>query len=341
MDASAGIGLVERTSRHGGSRRRRAPLGAALLALLTLCGIFVAAAPAFAAPDSARATQAFAQAGKTAKPGRPTAKTPVGTIASTTPTFAWSKAKGAAKYELRVYQGKSQVLKKTGLKKRSWKSTTALPAGVDLTWKVRGKSARGTGAWSKSLTFRIAAAPSSAKAITTFGFASPAATGVIDQTLHTIAVSVPSGTNVGALVATFSTTGSTVKVAGVPQVSGTTANDFSGPVTYTVTAADASTQTYVVTVTVASGSAKAITAFGFASPAATGVIDRDAAYHRRQRPVRHRRARSRRDLCHERGVRQGRRHLPGQRRHGQRFHEPRHLHRHRRRRLDRRPTWSR
>ena len=62
---------------------------------------------------------------------------------------------------------------------------------------------------------------------------------------------MPSGTNVSALVASFTTSGAAVTVAGAPQVSGVTANNFTSPVTYTVTAADASTQAYLVTVTVA------------------------------------------------------------------------------------------
>jgi hypothetical protein len=91
-----------------------------------------------------------------------------------------------------------------------------------------------------------------AKAITAFSFTSPAVTGVINETAHTIAASVPFGTDVTALVATFTTTGAVAVVGATPQGSGTTANDFTSPVTYRVTAADASTQDYVVTVTVAS-----------------------------------------------------------------------------------------
>ena len=90
----------------------------------------------------------------------------------------------------------------------------------------------------------------SAKAITAFGFANPAVTGTINETAHTIAVTVPFGTSVTALVATFTTTGAAVKVGSTPQTSGSTPNDFTKPVTYTVTAADFTTQDYLVTVTV-------------------------------------------------------------------------------------------
>ena len=49
-------------------------------------------------------------------------------------------------------------------------------------------------------------------------------------------------------MATFTTTGASVAVGGAVQTSGVTANDFGSPVTYTVTAADGTTQDYVVTV---------------------------------------------------------------------------------------------
>lgn len=91
---------------------------------------------------------------------------------------------------------------------------------------------------------------SSAKAITAFFFTSPAVTGAINESAKTISITVPSGTNVTALVATFTTTGASVKVGSTLQVSGSTPNNFANPVLYTVTAADASTVTYTVTVTV-------------------------------------------------------------------------------------------
>jgi hypothetical protein len=47
------------------------------------------------------------------------------------------------------------------------------------------------------------APPSSDKAITEFGFTSPAATGIITESTHTIAISVPFGTAVTALVPTI------------------------------------------------------------------------------------------------------------------------------------------
>ncbi|MBN1472556.1 MAG: hypothetical protein JW925_12305 [Syntrophaceae bacterium] len=67
---------------------------------------------------------------------------------------------------------------------------------------------------------------------------------------NTITLTVPNGTVLNSLVATFATTGQSVTVGGVVQVSGTTQNNFSTTVTYTVTAEDSSTKTYTVNVTV-------------------------------------------------------------------------------------------
>jgi hypothetical protein len=97
----------------------------------------------------------------------------------------------------------------------------------------------------------------SAKAITAFSFSglTPAVTGTITEASHSIALTVPYGTNVGSLVASFTTTGTSVTVAGTPQVSGVTALTFANPVTYHVEAYDGSTQDYVVTVAVAAAPA--------------------------------------------------------------------------------------
>ena len=90
--------------------------------------------------------------------------------------------------------------------------------------------------------------PSAAKNITAFSFTSPAATGTISGT--NIYVTVPIATDVIALVATFTHTGASIAIGSTAQVSGVTANDFTNTVTYTVTAADATTKDYAVIVTV-------------------------------------------------------------------------------------------
>jgi hypothetical protein len=87
---------------------------------------------------------------------------------------------------------------------------------------------------------------SSEKAITSYSINGIA--GTINETAKIISVTLPSGTDFTALVGTFATTGVSINVGTTAQVSGATANDFTLPVTYTVTAVDSSTQTYVVTV---------------------------------------------------------------------------------------------
>jgi hypothetical protein len=82
----------------------------------------------------------------------------------------------------------------------------------------------------------------SAKAITGFTIPSLGTAGVINETLKTIAVKVPSGTVVGSRIPVITHTGVSVSPA-----SGA-AQDFSGPVTYTVTAADGTAAAYTVTV---------------------------------------------------------------------------------------------
>jgi len=105
---------------------------------------------------------------------------------------------------------------------------------------------------------------SSAKAITAFSFQGyDSSPGTIDETQGTIAVTLPIGTAKTGLIAVFTTTGASVTVAGTAQVSGTTANDFTSAVTYHVTAQDGGTKDYVVSVTAALASSKAITAFNF------------------------------------------------------------------------------
>jgi hypothetical protein len=99
----------------------------------------------------------------------------------------------------------------------------------------------------------------SAKAITAYSLNGVA--GTINETAKTISLTMPYGTDVTALAAPFTTTGAIVKVGTAVQTSGLTANNFTGPVTYTVTAADGTAAAYTVTVSVALNSARAITAF--------------------------------------------------------------------------------
>lgn len=108
------------------------------------------------------------------------------------------------------------------------------------------------------------------KAITAFSIIHPSIAGTIDEAAKTVAIRVPEGTNIRSLTATFTTTGVSVAIGSITQVSGLTVNDFSSPLAYTVTAEDGSAVDYTVTVTIAT---KKITSFSFASINATGSID--------------------------------------------------------------------
>ena len=111
--------------------------------------------------------------------------------------------------------------------------------------------------------------PGLPKSITSFSLAN--VVGVIDETNKTISVTVPFGTNLTALIANFSSTGSNVLVGGVTQYSGITPNDFTNPLAYVVLASDGSNVSYSVTVTVAPNSPKSFTSFSLSGW--PGVVD--------------------------------------------------------------------
>jgi hypothetical protein len=109
---------------------------------------------------------------------------------------------------------------------------------------------------------------SSDAAITTYAFETAHNSGLSNTVTASIngtsiTATVPFQTDVTALVATFTTTGTSVKVGGAAQTSGTTANDFTNPVQYTVTAEDGTAVTYTVTIAVAASDAKDLLSFGF------------------------------------------------------------------------------
>ncbi len=88
---------------------------------------------------------------------------------------------------------------------------------------------------------------SSNKKITAFDFdgLTPNVTGIVDETDHAISVTVPFGTDITNLVPTIVISD---KASVAPN--NNLAQDFSSPVTYTVTAEDKSTQDYIVTVNI-------------------------------------------------------------------------------------------
>jgi hypothetical protein len=122
-------------------------------------------------------------------------------------------------------------------------------------------------------TVTVSVALNSDKAITAYSLNGLA--GIVNETAKTISLTMPYGTNVTAQVATFTTSGAGVMVVAVAQTSGITANNFTSPVAYTVTASDSTTAAYTVTVTVATAAGRMPvnlrTAGNFVVLAETGV----------------------------------------------------------------------
>ncbi|MCP5502289.1 MAG: hypothetical protein H7A25_20505 [Leptospiraceae bacterium] len=130
-------------------------------------------------------------------------------------------------------------------------TNTAIPAGATH-FLVFTKNA--VGEMVTGISVAIVDTLPNAKEITSFSIPSiPQATAIITGT--NIALNIPFGNAITNLVAGFTTTGASVKIGTTVQVSGTTANDFTNPLTYTVTAVDGSTQNYTVTTTVAANQA--------------------------------------------------------------------------------------
>ena len=104
-----------------------------------------------------------------------------------------------------------------------------------------------------------------------FNFISPAVTGVITGTQ--IKLTVPAGTNVQSLVASFRVSDKAiVKVNGIKQVSSTSANDFTNSIVYMVIAEDGTFKNYFVTVVIGKSSEKDIISFNIIDPPITGKI---------------------------------------------------------------------
>src|SRR3989344_3276469 len=128
--------------------------------------------------------------------------------------------------------------------------------GQVLTITVGGKTT--------TYTIDVVVPLSSAKTITTFNFTTPVAIGVIDEITHAIAVTVPFGADVTALVPTI-----VLSVGASVSPNTGVAQNFTNPVTYTVTAENGSTQAYIVTVIVTAQSD--FTALNAAIASAEGI----------------------------------------------------------------------
>ncbi|MCD4834244.1 MAG: T9SS type A sorting domain-containing protein [Bacteroidales bacterium] len=110
--------------------------------------------------------------------------------------------------------------------------------------------------------------------ILTFSFTEQTGAAVINNVAHTVDIEVEFGTDITSLVAAFTLSAeATAKIGLTDQVSGTTANDFSSPVTYVIIAEDASEQNWIVTVTEALNDENDFLTFSFAEQAGAAVIN--------------------------------------------------------------------
>ncbi len=131
-------------------------------------------------------------------------------------------------------------------------------AGLDSPADLNGKTNKEAG---------VTAAQIADTSITGFTFVDPAATGVVDDAAGTVAIIVPFGTPPNALTPTITLADG----ATISPLSGGVQN-FTKPVTYTVTAKDkTTTKKYTVTVTVATNTAKDITAFSVSGSTSTVI----------------------------------------------------------------------
>ena len=163
---------VTRTGRSRDSYRAiRSPRAAGLLLLaLLLCMAGAAAQVRAATPLSQGQSDPD---GRGCNVGRPSAKSPRGTITPLRPTLSWSKVSGASSYDIQILQGTRLKRFFEGHHGTSRHLMLALPANVELTWRVRARTAGSTGAWSRGMRF-IISPPEPESPISTIVSATPA-----------------------------------------------------------------------------------------------------------------------------------------------------------------------
>ena len=113
---------------------------------------------------------------------------------------------------------------------------------------------------------------SSSRSISAFSFQSlnPVVNGVVNEANHTIALTVPPGTNVASLVPTIQTSEGAI-ISPASDV----AQNFNNSIVYTITAPDGEHQEYTVKVMVAAKPVKAIMAFMVPSQIGDALINQD------------------------------------------------------------------
>ena len=114
--------------------------------------------------------------------------------------------------------------------------------------------------------------------IVSFALSEQISNATIDAVNHTVQIGVFSSTNLSNLTPTFSlSSGATAKVNSVSQISGTTVNDFTIPVSYEINAEDGlNSQTWVVTVEIVLNSSANFIVYSFNEQVTTAAIDVNA-----------------------------------------------------------------
>jgi len=144
--------------------------------------------------------------------------------------------------------------------------------GVALTYTVTSEDGSTTQDWDVTVTIADA---SSDKDIIDFNLPNQLGDETISTFNQTVDVTVASGTDVSNLIADFILSDyATANISGTTQTSGSTANDFTNPVIYTVVAQDGSEQDWTVTVTVSTedNTEANITAYSFAEQTGDATI---------------------------------------------------------------------
>jgi len=136
------------------------------------------------------------------------------------------------------FTSNSKDVKVNGVKQISGETSNDFSA--DITYAVTAENGD-----TRNYTVRVSIAPPSEKEITQYAL--DGYPGIIDQEAGTIRVFLPPKTDITSLTASFTAICESVYVGQVEQVSGETVNDFTGGLTYRVTAADGSSRDYSVT----------------------------------------------------------------------------------------------
>ncbi len=195
-------------------------------------------------------------------------------------SFSLSEATGSATIDASAHTVAIEVANGTDLTALTPTITVSAGAGIDpaggtsqdftsvVTYTVTAEDGTTTQDWEVTVT----EAPSSATDILSFSLSEATGSATIDASAHTVVIEVANGTDLTALTPTI-----TVSAGASIDPAGGTSQDFTGVVTYTVTAEDGTTtQDWEVTVTEAPSSATDILSFSLSEATGSATIDASA-----------------------------------------------------------------